>query len=164
VGVVHGLERDARVIAVEVAVLHKVLDGIDDLFAVRTAGTTLSCANAPFSEHWPGVVLPRALWNVSVVHSVHRAACTFDCELKLREYDNADKGIQSVVVEETIVMEAIATWRGERESGWRTRRPRANSAQSIKCRQDIALCARVIPEYSGQTRCVTSESRGPAWS
>jgi hypothetical protein len=31
VGVVHGLERDSRVIAVEVAVLHEILDGIDDL-------------------------------------------------------------------------------------------------------------------------------------
>jgi hypothetical protein len=31
VGVVHGLERDAGVIAVEVAVLHEILDGIDDL-------------------------------------------------------------------------------------------------------------------------------------
>jgi hypothetical protein len=31
VGVVHGLERDSGVIAVEVAVLHKILDGIDDL-------------------------------------------------------------------------------------------------------------------------------------
>lgn len=33
VGVVHGLESDTRVIAVEVAVLHQVLDGIDDLEA-----------------------------------------------------------------------------------------------------------------------------------
>lgn len=31
VRVVHGLQRDARVIAVEVAVLHQVLDGIDNL-------------------------------------------------------------------------------------------------------------------------------------
>lgn len=31
VGVVHGLEGNAGVIAVEVAVLHEVLDGIDDL-------------------------------------------------------------------------------------------------------------------------------------
>ena len=31
VGVVHGLQRDARVIAVEVAVLNKVFDGIDNL-------------------------------------------------------------------------------------------------------------------------------------
>jgi len=31
VRVVHGLERDARVIAVEVAVLYEVLDGVDDL-------------------------------------------------------------------------------------------------------------------------------------
>lgn len=30
-GVVHGLEGDAGVIAVEIAVLHEVLDGIDDL-------------------------------------------------------------------------------------------------------------------------------------
>ena len=37
VGVVHGLERDARVIAIEVAVLHEVLDSVDDLFIVRTA-------------------------------------------------------------------------------------------------------------------------------
>jgi hypothetical protein len=82
VGVVHGLERDTRVIAVEVAVLHEVLDGIDDLDVVRTAFTTLSCANAPFSEHWLEVVLPRALWNVSFVHSVHWARCTFGCELR----------------------------------------------------------------------------------
>lgn len=33
VGVVHGLEGDARVIAVEVAVLYEVLDGVDDLDA-----------------------------------------------------------------------------------------------------------------------------------
>lgn len=32
VRVVHGLEGDAAVIAVEVAVLHQVLDGVDDLF------------------------------------------------------------------------------------------------------------------------------------
>lgn len=32
VGVVHGLERNAGVIAVEVAVLHEVLDGVDDLY------------------------------------------------------------------------------------------------------------------------------------
>jgi hypothetical protein len=31
VGVVHGLERDTGVIAIEVAVLHEVLDGVDDL-------------------------------------------------------------------------------------------------------------------------------------
>ena len=31
VGVVHGLEGNAGVIAVEVAVLHEVLDGVDDL-------------------------------------------------------------------------------------------------------------------------------------
>jgi hypothetical protein len=31
VGVVHGLERNAGVIAVEVAVLDEVLDGVDDL-------------------------------------------------------------------------------------------------------------------------------------
>ena len=31
VRVVHGLQRDTRVIAVEVAVLHEVLDGVDDL-------------------------------------------------------------------------------------------------------------------------------------
>jgi hypothetical protein len=31
VGVVHGLEGDTGVIAVEIAVLHEVLDGIDDL-------------------------------------------------------------------------------------------------------------------------------------
>jgi hypothetical protein len=31
VGVIHGLEGDAGVIAVEIAVLHEVLDGIDDL-------------------------------------------------------------------------------------------------------------------------------------
>lgn len=31
VGVVHGLERDAGVIAVEVAVLDEILDGVDDL-------------------------------------------------------------------------------------------------------------------------------------
>ena len=30
-GVVHGLECDAGVIAVEVAVLHEIFDGIDDL-------------------------------------------------------------------------------------------------------------------------------------
>ena len=30
-GVIHGLEGDAGVIAVEIAVLHEVLDGIDDL-------------------------------------------------------------------------------------------------------------------------------------
>jgi hypothetical protein len=33
VRVVHGLQRDARVVAVEVAVLHQVLDGVDDLCA-----------------------------------------------------------------------------------------------------------------------------------
>ena len=32
VGVVHGLERNAGIIAVEVAVLHEVLDGVDDLY------------------------------------------------------------------------------------------------------------------------------------
>ena len=31
VGVVHGLERDTGVIAIEVTVLHEVLDGVDDL-------------------------------------------------------------------------------------------------------------------------------------
>jgi hypothetical protein len=31
VGVVHGLERDTGVIAVEVTVLDEVLDGVDDL-------------------------------------------------------------------------------------------------------------------------------------
>lgn len=35
VRVVHGLQRDARVIAVKVAVLDEVLDGIDDLLCVR---------------------------------------------------------------------------------------------------------------------------------
>jgi hypothetical protein len=34
VGVVHGLERNAGVIAVEVAVLDEVLDGVDDLYAL----------------------------------------------------------------------------------------------------------------------------------
>jgi hypothetical protein len=29
--VVHGLQRDTRVIAVKVAVLHEILDGVDDL-------------------------------------------------------------------------------------------------------------------------------------
>ena len=33
-GVVHGLEGNTGVIAVEVAVLHEVLDGIDDLCRV----------------------------------------------------------------------------------------------------------------------------------
>ena len=32
VGVVHGLERDAGVIAVEVAVLDEIFDGVDDLY------------------------------------------------------------------------------------------------------------------------------------
>lgn len=32
-GVVHGLEGDAGVIAIEVAVLYEVLDGVDDLEA-----------------------------------------------------------------------------------------------------------------------------------
>ena len=32
VRVVHGLQRDARVIAVEVAVLNEILDGLDNLF------------------------------------------------------------------------------------------------------------------------------------
>jgi hypothetical protein len=31
VGVVHGLEGDSGVIAVEVAVLHEIFDGVDDL-------------------------------------------------------------------------------------------------------------------------------------
>lgn len=30
-GVVHGLKGDTRVIAVEVAVLHEIFDGVDDL-------------------------------------------------------------------------------------------------------------------------------------
>lgn len=30
-GIVHGLQRDAGVIAVEVAILHEIFDGIDDL-------------------------------------------------------------------------------------------------------------------------------------
>jgi hypothetical protein len=33
-GVVHGLERNAGVIAVEVAVLDEVLDGVDDLYVL----------------------------------------------------------------------------------------------------------------------------------
>ena len=45
VRVVHGLERDTRVIAVEVAVLYEVLDGIDDLLSVRMAYVKLCCAN-----------------------------------------------------------------------------------------------------------------------
>jgi hypothetical protein len=43
--------------------------------------------------------------------------------------------IQSVVVQETIAVEAAING-GDRESGWRTRRARAKSAQGIKCRQD----------------------------
>jgi len=44
------------------------------------------------------------------------------------------------VVQETIAVEATING-GERESGWRTRRPRANSAQGIKYRQDHTLRA-----------------------
>jgi hypothetical protein len=47
-GVVHGLQRDTRVIAVEVAVLDEVLDGIDDLM-----GLLDYCVRA-----WGGVVVP----------------------------------------------------------------------------------------------------------
>lgn len=65
---------------------------------------------------------------------------TVDCGLRLRGYDNADGGIQSAVVQETIAVEATING-GERESGWRTRRPRANSAQGIKYRQDHTLRA-----------------------
>ena len=39
VRVVHGLEGDARVIAVEVAVLDQILDSIHDLDDVSTSGT-----------------------------------------------------------------------------------------------------------------------------
>ena len=47
-GVVHGLERDARVIAIEVAVLHEVLDSVDDLFIVRTAFAELCLRECTF--------------------------------------------------------------------------------------------------------------------
>ena len=39
VGVVHGLKRNAGVIAVEVAVLHEILDGIDDLVGVSVGAS-----------------------------------------------------------------------------------------------------------------------------
>ena len=42
VGVVHCLERDAGVIAVEVAVLDKVLDGVDDLRGTSACATRVS--------------------------------------------------------------------------------------------------------------------------
>jgi hypothetical protein len=38
--VVHGLEGNARVIAVEVAVLYEVLDGVDDLRGVNFGSNT----------------------------------------------------------------------------------------------------------------------------
>jgi hypothetical protein len=65
VRVVHGLERDTRVIAVEVAVLYEVLDGIDDLFIVRMAYARLCCANVPSSGRWPGLSVPQALQTIS---------------------------------------------------------------------------------------------------
>jgi hypothetical protein len=67
VGVVHGLERNAGVIAVEVAVLHEVLDGIDDLYglsvgaSLRYKGHDISyllqqlCLLEACFQHCPGV-------------------------------------------------------------------------------------------------------------
>jgi hypothetical protein len=71
---------------------------------------------------------------------MQRKTHTVGCEVRLREYGNAKRGIQSVVVQETIAVEATING-GERESGWQTRRPHAKSAQGIKCRQDLTLCA-----------------------
>lgn len=42
VGVVHGLERDTGVIAVEVAVLDEILDGVDDLCGMSARVTRTS--------------------------------------------------------------------------------------------------------------------------
>lgn len=72
VRVVHGLQGNARVIAVEVAVLDQVLDGVDDLVretrgvstrATRDGGGRVGAepavVNVPSSGHWPAQdVLP----------------------------------------------------------------------------------------------------------
>jgi hypothetical protein len=56
VGVVHGLESDAGVIAVEVAVLDEVLDGVDDLAATVSILFVVGLGT-PYhiraSEGWP---------------------------------------------------------------------------------------------------------------
>lgn len=77
---------------------------------------------------------------VSFVRYTWQEIHTFEYGGRLSEYDGAKGGIRSVVVQETIAVEATING-GERESGWQTRRPRAKSAQGIKCRQDLTLCA-----------------------
>jgi hypothetical protein len=56
VGVVHGLESDAGVIAVEIAVLDEVLDGVDDLAATVSILFVMGLGT-PYhiraSEGWP---------------------------------------------------------------------------------------------------------------
>ena len=52
-GVVHGLEGDAGVIAVEVAVLDEIFDGVDDLFVALVCGLVFEggcCMHTFFSR------------------------------------------------------------------------------------------------------------------
>ena len=76
-GVIHGLEGDAGVIAVKVAVLDEVLDGIDDLKIESVNGECLDVVmSVPSSggllvQVWPLALRAismgdaRAMWNVS---------------------------------------------------------------------------------------------------
>lgn len=71
-GVIHGLECNARVIAVEVAVLHQILDGIDDLFERQSAlgikgGLGIGRLDLPSSGGWLVLGVLQALPKVSAV-------------------------------------------------------------------------------------------------
>ncbi|KAH8622605.1 hypothetical protein IG631_22880 [Alternaria alternata] len=74
------------------------------------------CANVPSLGRWPGLSVPQALYMVSFVRYTWQEIHTFECGGRLSEYDSAKGGIRSVVVQETIAVEATING-GERESG-----------------------------------------------
>ena len=52
-GIIHGLQRDSRVIAVKVAVLYKVFDRIDNLGFRKRKMRQIHFKNGPSSAGWP---------------------------------------------------------------------------------------------------------------
>jgi hypothetical protein len=75
VGVVHGLESDSGIIAVEVAVLNKVFDGIDNLSCSQLTHSEKKSVNVPSSADWPAQALLLTLGGVSM--SLILAVLTF---------------------------------------------------------------------------------------
>lgn len=67
-GIVHSLKGDSGIIAVEVTVLHEMLDGIDNLVMIEhICPRDARGSDAPFSTNSPVLTVPRALQSVNVL-------------------------------------------------------------------------------------------------